>query len=99
MRQTIGDTFISVHCPADGKPWSRARAERISDAVTNAIAEAERRGFELAVEGGKEAAGKMMPGNSRPVVLYFGSDQDCDEFIAIVREAKPGLVAHKISKP
>lgn len=32
----------------------------------------------------------------KPVVLYFDTDADRDEFIAIVQEAKPGL---KISKP
>lgn len=31
-----------------------------------------------------------------PVTLYFGSDADRDEFIAAVREIKPGLVAKKI---
>jgi len=32
-----------------------------------------------------------------PVVLYFGSQADADEFIAIVRQAKPGLVARSLS--
>lgn len=34
---------------------------------------------------------------SFPVVLYFGSQADADEFIAVVREAKPGLVARSLS--
>ena len=33
---------------------------------------------------------------TKPVVLYFGSDADRDEFIAMIREAKPGLRAEKI---
>lgn len=31
-----------------------------------------------------------------PVVLYFGTEEDRDEFIALVKEAKPGLVARKL---
>lgn len=31
-----------------------------------------------------------------PVVLYFGTEADRDEFIALVREAKPGMVARKL---
>jgi len=31
-----------------------------------------------------------------PVVLYFGSAEDRDGFIAVVREAVPGLSAHKL---
>lgn len=29
---------------------------------------------------------------AKPVILYFGSDEDRDEFMALVREAKPGLM-------
>lgn len=32
-----------------------------------------------------------------PVVLYFGSQADANEFIAIARQAKPGLVARSLS--
>lgn len=28
-----------------------------------------------------------------PLVLYFGTTEDREEFVALVREAKPGLVA------
>jgi hypothetical protein len=31
-----------------------------------------------------------------PVVLYFGSQADADEFIALVQAAKPGLVAKSL---
>ncbi len=31
-----------------------------------------------------------------PVVLYFKTAQDRDEFIALVRLAKPGLVSRKL---
>lgn len=31
-----------------------------------------------------------------PVVLYFGSRADADEFIALVQQAKPGLVAKSL---
>lgn len=31
-----------------------------------------------------------------PVVLYFGNDQDRSDFISIVQEAKPGLVARNL---
>jgi hypothetical protein len=31
-----------------------------------------------------------------PVVLYFGTSADRDDFIALVREAKPGLVAKRL---
>ena len=30
-----------------------------------------------------------------PVVIYFGSDADRDEFIALVHEAKPGMMAKR----
>lgn len=30
-----------------------------------------------------------------PVVLYFGNDSDREDFIKLVQEAKPGLVARK----
>lgn len=36
------------------------------------------------------------PEDMRPVILYFGSDQDRDEFMATVREVKPGMVAKPI---
>jgi hypothetical protein len=32
---------------------------------------------------------------SKPVVLYFGSDEDRDEFVALVHEAKPGMIAKR----
>lgn len=32
----------------------------------------------------------------KPLVLYFGSDEDRAGFIALVREAQPALVAHEI---
>ena len=31
-----------------------------------------------------------------PVVLYFGNDKDREEFIKVVKEAKPNLVAKKL---
>lgn len=31
-----------------------------------------------------------------PCVLYFGSDADRDEFIALVHEAKPGMIAKRM---
>jgi hypothetical protein len=31
-----------------------------------------------------------------PVVLYFGKTEDRDELIALVQEAKPGMVAKKL---
>lgn len=33
---------------------------------------------------------------TRPMILYFGSEQDRDEFMAIVREVKPGMLAKTI---
>lgn len=34
--------------------------------------------------------------DTKPMILYFGSEQDREEFIAIVREVKPGMVAKPI---
>jgi len=34
--------------------------------------------------------------DTRPLVLYFGSEADREEFIAVVREAKPGMIAKRI---
>jgi phage FluMu protein Com len=31
-----------------------------------------------------------------PVVLYFGNEEDRDEFMAIVQEAKPGMITRKL---
>lgn len=31
-----------------------------------------------------------------PLILYFGTDQDRDEFIELVQQAKPGMRSHKI---
>ncbi|MCK4883555.1 MAG: hypothetical protein KAS30_01665 [Candidatus Diapherotrites archaeon] len=31
-----------------------------------------------------------------PVVLYFGTEKDCDEFKNIVQDLKPNLVARKL---
>jgi len=33
-----------------------------------------------------------------PVVLYFGNDADRAEFIEIVKQAKPGLIAHPLNR-
>lgn len=33
---------------------------------------------------------------SLPCVLYFGSDADREEFIALVHEAKPGMIAKRM---
>jgi hypothetical protein len=51
--------------------------------------EIDQRGIDLQ-EPGQELKG------TKPVVLYFGSEQDREEFIALVHEAKPGLVARKL---
>lgn len=34
--------------------------------------------------------------DTKPMILYFGCEQDRDEFMAIVREVKPGMVAKPI---
>lgn len=34
--------------------------------------------------------------DTRSLILYFGTEQDREEFVAIVREAKPGMIAKKI---
>lgn len=34
--------------------------------------------------------------DTRPLILYFGNDRDREEFLAIVREAKPGMMAKKL---
>jgi hypothetical protein len=31
-----------------------------------------------------------------PLILYFGSEQDREEFMALVREAKPNLMAKRL---
>ncbi|BCH33256.1 hypothetical protein MesoLjLc_51860 [Mesorhizobium sp. L-8-10] len=31
-----------------------------------------------------------------PLVLYFATDQDRDEFVAAVQEAKPGMASRKL---
>ena len=33
---------------------------------------------------------------SLPLVLYFATDQDRDEFVAAVQEAKPGMTSRKL---
>lgn len=34
--------------------------------------------------------------DTKPMILYFGNEQDRAEFIALVRDAKPGMVAKTI---
>ncbi len=34
--------------------------------------------------------------DTKPMILYFGNEQDREEFISIVREVKPGMVAKPI---
>ncbi len=34
--------------------------------------------------------------DTRPLILYFANDYDRNEFIEIVHQAKPGMVAKKI---
>lgn len=34
--------------------------------------------------------------DTRPLVLYFGNDEDREEFIALVHEAKPGMIAKRM---
>lgn len=46
--------------------------------------------FVMAEQG--RAADKSLE-DTRPLILYFGTEQDREEFIALVREAKPGMVA------
>jgi len=33
---------------------------------------------------------------SLPLCLYFGSDEDREEFVAMVREAKPGMMMKRL---
>lgn len=44
-------------------------------------------------EIGRAADSKLE--NSLPLCLYFSSEQDREEFVAAVREAKPGMVARQ----
>lgn len=44
-----------------------------------------------------EASQVPVLAGAHPVVLYFGSLEDADEFIGIVKQAKPGLTAHKFN--
>lgn len=46
-------------------------------------------------ETGRSAGGESLK-DTLPLVLYFGGESDRDEFLAIVREAKPGMVAKKM---
>jgi hypothetical protein len=34
--------------------------------------------------------------NTLPLCLYFGSEQDREEFVALVREAKPGMITKRM---
>jgi len=45
-------------------------------------------------ERGKAADSSLK--DTRPVILYFGNDADRDEFLAIVHEAKPGMIAKRL---
>ncbi len=33
---------------------------------------------------------------TKPLILYFGSEEDRAEFVEIVQDAKPGLIARKL---
>ena len=45
-------------------------------------------------ENGRSADERLDP--TLPLVLYFGNEADRDEFIAAVREAKPGMVMKRM---
>lgn len=34
--------------------------------------------------------------DTRPLILYFGNDADREEFLALVHEAKPGMIAKRM---
>lgn len=61
--------------------------KKIAEAIEAAI------GAVLAERG--QAAAPELAG-TKPVVLFFGSDVDRDEFMALIAEAKPGMVARKV---
>lgn len=97
---TKGQTFVAEAFPADGKPWSTARAARLADAVDFTIATAVARGFRLgfehAVAGGEEAAGELGGRGLLPLVMYFSTEADRREMIDAVELAKPGMTETRI---
>lgn len=66
-------------------------------AIDLAVADAFQTGFEHAVAGGQEASRKFPQlADSMPLVLYFQTEQDRQEFISLVGDAVPGLTAHRV---
>lgn len=45
-------------------------------------------------ENGRSADDSLK--DTLPLVLYFGSEEDREGFMAVVREAKPGMMAKKM---
>jgi hypothetical protein len=45
-------------------------------------------------EQGRAAAPEFT--NALPLCLYFGAEKDRAEFVALIREAKPGMVMRKL---
>lgn len=62
-------------------------ALRVNDAVANDLADFVR------AEIGRAASAKL--DDTEPLVLYFASEQDRAEFLAIMAEAKPGMISRR----
>lgn len=62
-----------------------------NNGICNAIAEALRE-----YAAGHIAAPVPEMAGTKPVILYFHNDADRDEFIAVVHEAKPGMIAREV---
>lgn len=48
----------------------------------------------VVAERGRGAAAELE--DSSPVCLYFANEEDREEFIALVREIKPGMITRRI---
>lgn len=91
---TIGQTIVFRH------PGDIARSDnacRMATEIDAAIADAFRTGFEHACAGGKEASRKLPQlKDAMPLVLYFASEIDRQEFADMIHEVKPHMVEVKV---
>lgn len=72
----------------------------IAEAIDIAVANAFKAGVDHVVAGGGEAA-RLMPQlkDCLPLVMYFKTAQDRQEFSDLINAAKPGMTEHRIPEP
>lgn len=92
--QDLDEMRVRVIKAAQGCHWSGPIPEYDPElALARAIREAdEAAGLTLVLGFNPSTPPHQAVRDAVPLVLYFASRQDADEFVAVVQEAKPGMI-------